>query len=171
MVDTFKNLFTFGANKKSGMKNIFLTLFLLVSLSTISYAQQQVDFDDLKNGNTSMDNTGSSKKWIKDLDAAKDIQLAKAILSKELIKMTKSKHWLSLSANGEITKEISFQTSKKMHLVKVIDHLKEAGFVLSNTKTTIDSNTYVYTKGELTIEVLALQTESTATTVYLLTLI
>lgn len=56
-------------------------------------------------------------------------------------------------------------------MVKVIDHLKEAGFVLTNTKTSTDSNTYVYSKGDLTIEVLALQTETTATTVYLLTLI
>jgi len=146
----------------------FILLFILVS--TFGFANaQQVTLDDLMKPSTT--EKSSSKQWINEFNAANDVSIAKKVLSNELIKMTKSKHWISLSNDGEITNELSFQTSKKMHLNRLIENLKEAGFELSNTKSEIDSKTFIYTKNKITIEVLALATENTAITVYLVTLI
>jgi hypothetical protein len=149
------------------MKSIILCTILLLSITCVS--AQQVTLDDLMK--PTVNEKSSSKQWVKELNDAKEISVAKSILSNELIKMTKSKHWISLSLDGEMTKELSFQTSKKMHLDRMIENLIGAGFQLENTKTDIDSKTFVYSKNSLKIEVLALATENTATTVYLVTLL
>lgn len=148
----------------------FLSLFFCTFLVTTVSNAQQIDFNDLIN-NKSNSEVNTSKKWIKEFTEAKDNSIAKEVLSLELVKMTKSKHWFSLSTDGEITKELSFQTSKKMHVVKVIENLKEAGFELVNTKCSIDGKTFIYSKNNFTIEVLAMETENTAQTVYLVTLL
>jgi hypothetical protein len=155
---------------KVRLTKLLLVFAGILLMNTIN--AQQVTLDDLMKSseNTEIVN-GSSKKWINDFNAAEDIQIAKQLLSVELTKMTKSKHWLSLSADGEITKELSFQTSKKMYLDRMIENLKEAGFVLSNTKIDIDTKTFIYSKNNVTVEVLALATETTAQTVYLVTLL
>ena len=146
-----------------------ITFFFLFSLMTASNAQL-VDFNDLMNNKPNSE-VNTSKKWIKDFTEAKDNSIAKEVLSNELIKMTKSKHWLSPSDDNVNTKELSFQTSKKMLVDKVVENLKEAGFELVNTKCSIDCKTFIYSKNSFTIEVLALETEITTQPVYLVTLL
>ncbi len=153
---------------KSPIKFLSLFFFLFLVM-TVSNAQL-VDFNDLMN-NKSNSEVNTSKKWIKEFTEAKDNSIAKEVLSNELMKMTKSKHWFSLSDDNEITKELSFQTSKKMLVDKVIENFKEAGFELVNTKCSIDCKTFIYSKNSFTIEVLALETESTTQPVYLVTLL
>lgn len=143
----------------------FFTFFIMTGSNA-----QLVDFNDLMN-NKSNAEVNASKKWIKEFTEAKDNAVAKDVLSLELVKMTKSKHWISLSDDSQNTKELSFQTSKKMLVDKVIENLKEAGFELANTKCSIDCKTFIYTKNSFVIEVLAVETETTTQTVYLVTLL
>lgn len=153
---------------KSTIK-FFSLSFLTFLIMTVSNAQL-VDFNDLMNDKSNSE-VNTSKKWIKEFTEAKDNSIAKEVLSLELVKMTKSKHWFSLSDDSETTKELSFQTSKRMLVDKVIENLKEAGFELVNTKCSIDCKTFIYSKNSFTIEVLALETETTTQTVYLVTLL
>ncbi len=152
---------------RSSFSKIILTLLAAISISALN--AQQVTFDELVNGNTEVKN--SSKKWINELNSAETNETAKEILKAELIKLGNSRHWLTLSANGEITNDISFQTSKKMYLDRVVKDLKEAGFTLTNTKLEDNSTVFIYAKDGLTVEVLALSTETTSQTVYLVTLL
>lgn len=151
--------------------NLKALALIFIAVITVSVSQaQQVDFNDLMNNNSNSE-VNTSKKWIKEFTEAKDNKIAKEVLSQELVKMTKSKHWFSLSAEGEITNDLSFQTSKKMHVDKVVENLKEAGFELVNTKCTTDCKTFIYSRNSFTIEVLAMETENTAQTVYLVSLL
>lgn len=146
---------------------IILTILTVVCISTLN--AQQVTFDELVNGNKEVRN--SSKKWINDLNSAQSSEIAKEILKAELNKLGDSRHWMNLSSTGEITNDISFQTSKKMYLDRVITDLKEAGFTLTNTKQEDNSIVFIYAKDGLTVEVLALSTETASETVYLVTLL
>lgn len=153
---------------KLNLKALTLVIIAVVSISFVN--AQQVDFNDLMN-NKSGSEVNTSKKWIKDFNEAKDNSIAKEVLSLELQKMTKSKHWYSMVEEGQASKELSFQTTKKMHVDKVVENLKEAGFELMNTKCTTDCKTFIYTKNSFTIEVISMEAETTAQTIYLVTLL
>ena len=152
---------------QASISKIIFTLLAVISISTLN--AQQVTFDELVNGNTEV--KSSTKKWINELNSAETNEVAKEILKAELVKLGDSRHWLSISANGEISNDISFQTSKKMYLDRVVKDLKEAGFTLTNTKQEDNSTIFIYAKDGMTVEVLALSTETTSQTVYLVTLL
>lgn len=153
------------------MIRLFKITFIFAGLFLANALSAQVTLNDLMDSQNATNENRANKKWINDFELASSTDVAREVISTELIKMTKSKHWIDLSSNGEVTNEISFQTSKKMFVDRVIDNLKEAGFVLTATKNTGDSKIFTYTRNNVSVEVLALATESTAQTVYLVTLL
>lgn len=152
------------------MIRLFKITFIFAGLFLANAVSAQVTLNDLMDNQNATNENRANKKWINDFELASSTDVAKEVVSVELIKLTKSKHWINL-ADGEISNEISFQTSKKMYVDRVIDHLKEAGFVLTATKNSDDSKVFTYTRNNVSVEVLALSTESTAQTVYLVTLL
>lgn len=152
------------------MVRLIKSLFVVLGIFAMNFLNAQVTLNDLMDSNEKVDASKSNKKWILELNETNNAEIEKQIVSTEILKMTKSRHWISLSSDGEFTQEQSFQTSKKMYVDRLIGNLKEAGFTLSQTKVNGDERIYVYSRNNISVEVLALSTESTATTVYLVTL-
>jgi hypothetical protein len=142
--------------------------FLIIS----QLSAQQVTFDDLINPeNISETKKNSGKKWIKDFIALENADAAKEILKNEFLKLEGSKHWVSLNTENDAANELSYQTSKKMYVTNMIIELKAAGFALTNHKIEKNSRTYVYSKGDLKVEIISLSTETADATEYLVTLL
>ena len=150
--------------------SMMMTMMIMAVVSTVN--AQQVTFDDLVNGNdASLIEKSASKKWVRDFNASENVDLAREVIKTEFLKLGKSKHWISLASSGELTNELSYQTGKKMYVDRMIADLKAAGFTLSSSKISDDTRTYVYSKGDIKVEVLALATETTSSAAYLVTLL
>lgn len=151
-------------------------LFIVLSFSfCVSTYAQQVTFDDLMKMNSEKASDATQylpnkKKWIEQLESVTNGDSAVVILKTEFNKKEKSNHWVSIYSENDKPKSISYQTTKKMYVDKIVSDLKEAGYVLSGSKIDDRSRTLIYSKENIHIEVLTLTDETTPGVVYLVTL-
>jgi hypothetical protein len=149
---------------------IFLGLFFTSTLNA-----QQVTFNDLikMNAETASNATQylpQKKKWVEKLEATSNDDSAVVILKTEFKKLEKSNHWVSIYSENDKPKSISYQTTKKMYVDKIVIDLKEAGFTLSGSKISDRSRSLTYSKDNINIEVMTVTDETTPGVVYLVTL-
>lgn len=151
-------------------------LFLIVFSWCCNHLQaQQVTFDDLINMNSEKASEAdkhlpNKKKWVEQLQSVQSGDSAVVILKTEFAKSEKSNHWISIYSENDKPKSISYQTTKKMYVDKIVTDLKDAGFSLSGSKFSDQSRLLIYSKDNINIEVLTVIDETNPGVVYLVTL-
>ena len=112
----------------------------------------------------------NKKKWVEQLQSVQSGDSAVVILKTEFAKSEKSNHWISIYSENDKPKSISYQTTKKMYVDKIVTDLKDAGFSLSGSKFSDQSRLLIYSKDNINIEVLTVIDETNPGVVYLVTL-
>lgn len=154
---------------------IKLSFILLGLFFTISAFSQQITFDDLikmngENATSATQHLPQKKKWTEELQTTKNEDSAVVVLKTEFVSQDRSNNWISIYSENDKPKTISYQTTKKMYVDKIVTDLKEAGFSLSGSKISDRSNATIYSKDNINIEVLTLMDETNPGVIYLVTL-
>ncbi len=155
------------------MSKLVVSLFLCIGF--LAANAQQVTFEDLikMNSEKASDATDflpQKKKWVEHLNNTSNIDSAVVILKSEFNKQDKSRHWISIYSENDKPKTISYQTTKKMYVDKILTDLKAAGFTLSGSRETLNSMVLIYTKDNINIEVMTFAGETGTGAVYQVTL-
>lgn len=148
----------------------FLGLFFVTSLGA-----QQVTFEDLikmngENATEASKYLPQKKKWIEHSHKTFANDSVVVVLKTDFNEDEKAHHWVSIYSENDQPKTISYQTTKKGYVEKIIDDLKAAGYMLSGTKINDRSNSETYSKDEINIEVMTIYEESRPGIYYLVTL-
>lgn len=153
-------------------KSVFSLLFTIGFLSTQA---QQITFDDLikmnsEKASAATDFLPQKNKWIEHSSHTSNVDSAVVILKTEVNKQDKSRNWLSIYSENDKPKSISYQTTKKAYIDKIIADLKTAGYTITNSRITPSTITIIYSKDEINIEVTTISSETNPEPVYQVTL-
>lgn len=154
---------------------IRIALALLGFILVTSLGAQQVTLEDLikmngENATEASKYLPQKKKWIEHSHKSFANDSVVVVLKTDFNEEEKAHHWVSIYSENDQPKTISYQTTKKGYVDKIVSDLKSAGYMLSGTKINDRSNTETYSKEAISIEVMTIYEESRPGIYYLVTL-